>query len=66
LGCSRGAGLPWLKTDEVNLRLVGLLVNNDVSLEEWALRHRFTRPGTHLPLTGYTYAEEAALNETVP
>src|SRR5262245_8383266 len=32
----------------------------DVPLAEWALRHRFTSPGTHLPLSGYVYAEEAA------
>ncbi len=39
---------------------------SDVSLADWALRHRFTRPGTHLPLSGYTYAEEAAADEIVP
>ena len=35
-------------------------------LEEWALRHRFTRPGTHQPFRGYTYAEDAPLDELVP
>ena len=38
----------------------------DVPIADWALRHRFTRPGTHPPLSGYTYAEEAAPDETVP
>jgi hypothetical protein len=37
-----------------------------IALADWALRHRFTQPGTHLPLSGYTYAEETALDETVP
>lgn len=37
----------------------------DVPLADWALRHRFTRPGTHNPLNGYTYAEDAALDEIV-
>jgi hypothetical protein len=35
-------------------------------LADWALRHRFTQPGTHQPLTGYTYAEQAPPDETVP
>jgi hypothetical protein len=37
-----------------------------VSLHEWALKHRFTQPGTHNPLTDYTYAEDAPPDETVP
>jgi len=36
------------------------------SLADWALRHRFTQPGTHLPFTDYTYAEQAPPDETVP
>jgi hypothetical protein len=32
----------------------------------WALRHRFTQPGTHQPLTEYTYAEHAPPDEVVP
>jgi hypothetical protein len=36
------------------------------SLRNWALKHRFTQPGTHDPLTDYTYAEDAPPNETVP
>jgi hypothetical protein len=36
------------------------------SVEVWALRHRFIQPGTHSPLTGYTYAELAPADETVP
>lgn len=35
-------------------------------LAEWALRHRFTRPGTHPPFAGYLYAEQAPANEAVP
>jgi hypothetical protein len=35
------------------------------SLMDWALRHRFTRPGTHQPLDGYLYAEHASPNEVV-
>jgi hypothetical protein len=35
------------------------------SLTDWALRHRFTRPGTHAPFGGYTYAEQAPPDETV-
>jgi hypothetical protein len=37
-----------------------------VSLEAWALRHRFTQPGTHSPLSSYTYAEQAPPDEAVP
>jgi hypothetical protein len=36
------------------------------SLEDWALRQRFTQPGTHPPLRGYLYAEHADADETVP
>jgi hypothetical protein len=36
------------------------------SLADWALRHRFVQPGTHSPLTNYTYAEQAPADETVP
>lgn len=36
------------------------------SLTDWALHHRFTQPGTHLPFSGYVYAEQAPVNETVP
>jgi hypothetical protein len=36
------------------------------TLPDWALRHRFTQPGTHQPLSGYTYAEQAPPDETVP
>src|SRR5207253_1992888 len=35
-------------------------------IADWALRHRFTQPGTHQPFTGYTYAEQAPPDETVP
>ena len=36
------------------------------TLASWALRYRFTRPGTHPPLSSYTYAEQAPPDETVP
>jgi hypothetical protein len=36
------------------------------ALRDWALKHRFTQPGTHEPLTDYTYAEDAPPDETVP
>lgn len=39
---------------------------DDVSLTDWALRHRFTRPGARPPFKGYTYAEEVAPDEIVP
>ncbi len=35
------------------------------SLSDWALRHRFTQPGTHPPLRGYLYAEQADPDESV-
>jgi hypothetical protein len=37
-----------------------------LSLPDWALKHRFTQPGTHDPLENYTYAEDAPTNEAVP
>lgn len=36
------------------------------SLTDWALKHRVQQPGTHLPFTDYTYAEQATAHETVP
>jgi hypothetical protein len=36
------------------------------ALTDWALRYRFVQPGTHRPLVGYTYAEQALPDETVP
>jgi hypothetical protein len=38
----------------------------DTPLSEWALRHRFTQPGTSKPLCDYTYAEQAPDDESVP
>ena len=37
-----------------------------ISLADWALKHRFTQPGSHQPFTDYTYAEQAPPDETVP
>jgi hypothetical protein len=36
------------------------------TLADWALKHRFTSPGTHFPFMGYVYAEQAPTNEVVP
>jgi hypothetical protein len=36
------------------------------ALTDWALRHRFTQPGTHPPFAEYTYAEQAPPDEVVP
>jgi hypothetical protein len=36
------------------------------TLPDWALQYRFINPGTHLPLTEYTYAEFAPAHEIVP
>lgn len=41
-------------------------VATSVPLAEWALRHRFINPGTHLPFVEYQYAEHAPLAEIVP
>ena len=38
----------------------------ETSLADWALRHRFVQPGTHPPLSHYTYAEQAPPDEIVP
>lgn len=37
-----------------------------VSLADWALRHRFVRPGLQSPLVDYHYAEDAPPDEIVP
>ena len=36
------------------------------SLTDWALKHRFQQPGSHLPFADYTYAEQATAHEVVP
>jgi hypothetical protein len=36
------------------------------ALAAWALQYRFMNPGTHLPLTEYTYAEDAPEHDFVP
>jgi hypothetical protein len=35
------------------------------ALADWALQYRFMKPGTHLPLTEYTYAEDAPAHDFV-
>ena len=37
----------------------------DTFLSDWALRHRFTEPGTNSPFQEYTYAEHAPPDEVV-
>lgn len=37
-----------------------------ISLTDWALRHRFTQPGTNIPFQNYSYAEDAPPDELVP
>ena len=36
------------------------------ALSDWALKYRFMNPGTNLPLTEYTYAEDAPALDIVP
>jgi hypothetical protein len=36
------------------------------SIPAWAVKHRFTQPGTQQPFVNYVYAEQAPANETVP
>ena len=36
------------------------------TLTDWAIRHRFTQPGSHLPFASYLYAEQAPPDEVVP
>jgi len=38
----------------------------DVSLADWAHKNHWIEPGTHYPLSEYTYAEQAPADETVP
>jgi hypothetical protein len=38
----------------------------DTPLPDWALKHRFVKPGTDYPFTTYQYAEDAPFDETVP
>lgn len=52
---------------------VGFLRVDRYSVQSWffqeagaEVRHRFTPPGTHNPLSNYTDAEQAPPNETVP
>ena len=37
-----------------------------LSLKEWARTNYWLQPGTHQPLTGYSYAEETPIDEIVP
>ena len=36
------------------------------ALSDWALHYRFINPGTHLPMTEYTYAEDSPAPDIVP
>jgi hypothetical protein len=66
--CAPASGWPVLRYGQRELELKKLADGEPttVSLVDWALKHRFTSPGTHKPLGGYTYAEQAPLDETVP
>jgi hypothetical protein len=37
-----------------------------VSLADWRRKHRWLEPGTHYPLSEYSYAEQAPADEIVP
>jgi hypothetical protein len=65
------SGLPVLRYSRARLHTKMTDANEDnqppqTPLPEWALNHRFTEPGTHQPLEGYLYAENAPTDETVP
>jgi hypothetical protein len=60
-------GWPVLRYGRAELEMKKLTDGEppDVLLPDWALRQRFTQPGTHAPLCNYTYAEDAPVDETV-
>jgi hypothetical protein len=66
--CTPASGWPVFRYGQHELELKKLADGEPttVSLAEWALKHRFPWPGSHKPLEGYTYAEQAPADETVP
>jgi hypothetical protein len=62
------SGWPVFRYGEAELEAKKLAdgESRGVTLADWALRHRFVQPGTHQPLTHYTYAEQAPPDEVVP
>ena len=66
--CVPGSGWPVFRYGLAELEIKRQADGDPEStpLCDWALRHRFLRPGTHLPLKGYTYAEQSPPDETVP
>lgn len=62
------AGTPVFRYSQAALEVKKLADGEAATtpLEDWALRHRFTNPGTHPPLRGYLYAEQAPSAELVP
>ena len=61
-------GWPVLRYGHAELEIKKLADGEQpsTSLADWALRHRFTQPGTHQPFGNYTYAEQAPPDEIVP
>jgi hypothetical protein len=66
--CQPSSGWPVFRYGLAELRAKMLADGEPESthLTEWALRHRFTRPGIRPPLSEYVYAEQAPPDETVP
>jgi hypothetical protein len=51
---------------ELELKKIADGEPSNTPLVDWAVKHRFTQPGTCQPFTDYTYAEQAPANEVVP
>jgi hypothetical protein len=66
--CVPQAGWPVIRYGRAELELKKQADGeaSTTSLHDWALRQRFTQPGTHEPFSEYTYAEDAPPDETVP
>ena len=62
------SGWPVFRYGEAEIELKKVADGEPASTShaDWALRCRFIQPGTHQPLTNYTYAEHAPPYETVP
>src|SRR5262245_20416535 len=66
--CSAASGWPVFRYAQAELELKKLddFELPNTALADWALKHRFMQPGSHLPLVNYVYAELAPAHETVP
>ncbi len=62
------SGWPVFRYGEAELKLKRAADGESPTtpLADWALRCRFVQPGTHPPLTTYTYAEQVPPDESVP